>query len=151
MEPIGAVTRLTKKLYPLSDDVGNAPFDLQDGVTLTIALPAVGAATAQEGDGEGSFPLAPLTIVNASGSTTAVNGAAKPVATIPQLADYLINGFWQYNDTIAHHWASSTITYNINGLTTSEQFLAQSALNAWHEVANINFVQTSGAANITFN
>src|SRR4051794_4060294 len=82
---IGTVTRLTKKLYPLtSDDVGDAPFDLQDGVTLTIGLPAVGAATAQEGDDEGSFPLAPLTIVNASGSTTAANGAAKPVATIPQ-------------------------------------------------------------------
>ena len=32
----------------------------------------------------------------------------------------------------------------------NEQMLAQSALNAWHEVANLNFVQTTGAANITF-
>ena len=52
---------------------------------------------------------------------------------------------------IAHHWASNTITYNITGLNAAEQFLAQSALQAWHEVANITFVQTSGAANITFN
>ncbi len=75
----------------------------------------------------------------------------KPVGTIAQLADYLINGFWQYEGTIAHHWATNTITYNISGLTAAEQFLAQSALNAWHEVANINFVQTTGSANITFN
>lgn len=77
-------------------------------------------------------------------------GAAKPVATIAQLADYLVNGFWQYTGTIAHHWASNTITYNISSLNTAEQFLAQSAMQAWHDVANINFVQTTGAANITF-
>ena len=76
--------------------------------------------------------------------------AAKPVTSIATLADYLVNGFWQYNNTIAHHWASSTITYNISGLNSAEQFLALSALQAWPEVANINFVQTSGAANITF-
>ncbi|MFL6837919.1 MAG: M10 family metallopeptidase C-terminal domain-containing protein, partial [Bradyrhizobium sp.] len=97
-------------------------------------------------DGE-PYPLADAT----GGSTSVSAGAAKPVATIPQLADYLVNGFWQYNGTIAHHWASNTISYNINGLNAAEQFLARSALNAWHEVANVNFVQTSGAANITFN
>ena len=83
-------------------------------------------------------------------SSTSVTSAAKPVATIAQLADYLINGFWQYNGTMAHHWGSSTITYNISGLNANEQMLAQSALNAWHEVANLTFVQTTGAANITF-
>src|SRR5262249_1427707 len=74
----------------------------------------------------------------------------KPVATIAQLADYLVNGFWQYNSAIAHRWASNTITYNIDALNAAEQFLAQSALQAWHDVANINFVQTAGTANITF-
>ena len=73
------------------------------------------------------------------------------MATIPQLADYLVNGFWQFAGEISHHWGSNTISYNINGLTSAEQFLAQSALKAWYEVANITFVQTSGAANITFN
>ena len=79
-----------------------------------------------------------------------VTSAAKPVASIATLADYLVNGFWQYNNTIAHHWASNTITYNITGLNSAEQFLAQSAMQAWSEVANITFVQTSGSANITF-
>src|SRR5439155_23435298 len=90
------------------------------------------------------FPLAADTV------TTVVTSAPKPVASIATLADYLVNGFWQYNNTIAHHWASNTVTYNINGLNSAEQFLALSALQAWKDVANINFVQTTGAANITF-
>ncbi|MFZ2157203.1 MAG: M10 family metallopeptidase, partial [Bradyrhizobium sp.] len=100
-------------------------------------------------DGDESFPLAPAAAVDA-GTVNSVNSAAKPVATIAQLADYLINGFWQYNGTYAHHWGSATISYNISGLNANEQMLAQSALNAWHEVGNLTFVQTSGAANITF-
>src|SRR4030095_7593675 len=76
--------------------------------------------------------------------------AGKPVASIATLADYLVNGFWAYNSTPAHHWASNTISYNITGLNSAEQFLAQTAMQAWSEVANVTFVQTSGAANITF-
>ncbi len=89
-------------------------------------------------------------VVDAGGVTDLTVSAAKPVASIAQLADYLVNGFWQYNGTIAHRFASNTITYNINALNSAEQFLAVSAMQAWHDVANINFVQTSGAANLTF-
>ena len=96
-----------------------------------------------EGD---PFPLA-----DAAGSVFNLEvSAGKPVASIATLADYLVNGFWQYNSTPAHHWASNTISYNITGLNSAEQFLAQTAMQAWSEVANITFVQTSGAANITF-
>ncbi|MCK1642853.1 M10 family metallopeptidase C-terminal domain-containing protein [Bradyrhizobium sp. 157] len=91
----------------------------------------------------------PLAVDAASGSSGEVY-AAKPVASIATLANYLVNGFWQYNNNIAHHWASNTITFNINGLNSAEQFLALSALQAWSDVANISFVQTSGSANITF-
>ncbi len=75
---------------------------------------------------------------------------AKPTGTIAQLADYLLNGFWQYAGEIPHYWGTNVISYNISGLNAAEQFLAQSALNAWHEVANITFVQKTGSANITF-
>lgn len=98
-----------------------------------------------------SYPTADHTVAAASVSAAQLAAADKPVATIPQLADYLINGYWQYNGEIAHHWDIGTISYNISGLNTAEQFLAQSALEAWHEVANLSFVQTTGAANITFN
>ncbi len=52
--------------------------------------------------------------------TVAVVGP-KPVASIATLADYLVNGFWQYNSTLAHHFASNTVSYNINGLNSAEQ------------------------------
>ena len=61
-----------------------------------------------------------------------------------------MNGFWSYNNALSHQWSSNTITYNITGLNSAEQSLARSALAAWHDVANVNFVETSGTANITF-
>ena len=143
MERPAHVSSLTKKPHLLSDDDGGAPAS-DGGAIPSGGLPRSAAATGDEGDG---FPLTTFAATDASSAST----ATKPVASIPQLADYLINGFWQYNNTFAHHWSTSTISYNITGLNAAEQFLAQSAMNAWHEVANINFVQTTGAANITFN
>jgi serralysin len=134
-----------KKNTSFPDDVGAAP-SYDEGSPMP-ALAAANGGLFVDNDGD-SYPLA-LSDATAGSSTSA--GSAKPVATIATLADYLINGFWQYNHTTAHHWASSTITYNIGGLNAAEQFLAQSALQAWHEVANVTFVQTTGAANITFN
>ncbi|MBV9556861.1 MAG: M10 family metallopeptidase, partial [Pseudolabrys sp.] len=93
--------------------------------------------------------LFPLADVSAGSSSQA--SAGQPVASIPTLAAYLLNGFWQYNGESAHHWATTTLTYNITGLTSAEQFLATSAMNAWHEVTNVTFVATTGSANITFN
>jgi serralysin len=78
-------------------------------------------------------------------------GAAKPVGSFAQLADYLVNGYWQSNGTVAHHWAASTITYSLGNLNATEQALAVAALALWQDVANITFVQTGGAANINFN
>ena len=126
------------------DDVGTiAAADAGNGP----AMPARGGAYDPLFHDEGEpFPLA----LDAGSVVEFVTYAAKPVASIATLADYLVNGFWQYNNSLAHHWASNTITYNINGLNSAEQFLALSALQGWKEVANINFVQTTGAANITF-
>jgi serralysin len=112
------------------------------------AMPGHGRADDRLFYDEGEpFPLAQDA---ASAVNTFVTYAAKPVASISTLADYLVKGFWQYNNSLAHHWSSSTVTYNITGLNAAEQFLALSALQAWQDVANINFVQTSGTANITF-
>ena len=72
------------------------------------------------GDDGDPYPLA----LDAGSVFTLEVSAAKPVASIATLADYLVNGFWQYNNTVAHHWASHTITYNITGLNSAEQFLA---------------------------
>lgn len=134
-----------KKNSLLPDDIWTFPSDDDPGIGRA-ALPPGGAGDTLFVDEGEPYALA----ADTGGTTGLVVGAAKPVATIAQLADYLVNGFWQYNGTIAHHFASSTITYNISALNAAEQFLAVSAMQAWHDVANINFVQTSGAANITF-
>ena len=86
-----------------------------------------------------------------SGSASTNNGSSSPVATIPTLATWLTNGFWTNQGTLAHHWASNTITYNLGNLNAQEQALALSALTAWSQVANINFVQVASGANINFN
>ncbi len=111
-----------------------------------VTLPPAGTNVALVIDDGEPFSLA----VNAGAVTTLAVGTAKPVASIAQLADYLVNGYWQYSGTIAHHFASNPITYNISALNPAEQFLAVSAMQAWHDVANVNFVQTTGTANITF-
>ncbi|MEH2625591.1 serralysin [Bradyrhizobium sp. AZCC 1719] len=110
------------------------------------ALQPEGTQDQEFGDEGEPYPLA----LEAASVSSGEAYAAKPVASIATLADYLVNGFWQYNNNIAHRFASNTITFNINGLNSAEQFLALSALQAWSDVANISFVQTSGSANITF-
>ena len=131
-----------KKNGLLSDDI--RVFQTSDAGEANSAFPPGTHDTVFRDDGD-LFPLA------AGGSGfDLVLSAPKPVASIATLADYLVNGFWQYNVTSAHHFASNTISYNITGLNSSEQFLALTAMQAWSEVANISFVQTSGAANITF-
>src|SRR5262245_65248837 len=92
--------------------------------------------TAEVSDGGDTFPLA------AGGSASTSAGSSSPVASIATLATWLVNGFWQNQSALPHHWASNTITYNLGNLNAQEQALALSALNAWHEVANLNFVQT---------
>jgi serralysin len=82
-----------------------------------------------------------------AGGTTS---AGQQVGTIAQLADYLVNGYWTQFGDIPHHWASSTITYNLGNLDPSEQSLASAALNLWSQVANIAFAQAA-SANINFN
>src|SRR5215475_15009770 len=108
--------------------------------------PVAGRTEAAEYFDEGEpLPLA------AGGSASTGAGSSSPVASIPTLATWLVNGFWQNQSALPHHWASGTITYNLGNLNAQEQSLALSALSAWQQVANIAFVQTSGAANITFN
>jgi serralysin len=133
-----------KKNGLLSDDIW-ALQALEPGTGTPASAPDAVRETMFRDQGD-SFPLA-----DAAGSVFNLEvSAGKPVASIATLADYLVNGFWAYNSTPAHHWASNTISYNIAGLNSAEQFLAQTAMQAWSEVANVTFVQTSGAANITF-
>src|SRR5947208_1493130 len=98
-----------KKNHSLFDDAWTFAAPDADGGAPVPAHEAV-HGTRDFDDDDDSFPLAAEVV------TSVVTSAAKPVASIAGLADYLVNGFWQYNNTVAHHWASHTITYNITGL-----------------------------------
>jgi hypothetical protein len=68
---------------------------------------------------------------------------------LSNLADYLTAGFWAY-EGLAPVYRTNALTVNISALSAPEQALAVSALNAWHEVANLTFTFTSGLADITY-
>src|SRR5215468_159978 len=124
----------------------DALVDLDESGFAPSPGPVAGRTEAAEYFDAGDvFPLA------AGGSASTSAGSSSPVASIPTLATWLVNGFWTNQSALPHHWASSTITYNLGNLNAQEQSLALSALSAWQQVANISFVQTSGAANINFN
>jgi serralysin len=75
--------------------------------------------------------------------------AYKPVVTVQDAADYLTNTYWEVTGATARHFASTTISFNIDGLTAARQTLALDAFQLWSEVCGISFVQTHGAGNIT--
>ena len=74
-------------------------------------------------------------------------------ATLDQLADYLTDGHWNDISRSGRSWDTSSdnvITVNLTGLTAAGQQLARWALEAWEMVANLDFVETGGSADITF-
>lgn len=103
-------------------------------------------------DAGNSFALVTKTMdgaaVPASGAGTG-GGSAATLASIPTLGNYLAN--LSPTSSLGHHFASGTITVNLSGLSLAGELMyARAAMAAWARVANINFVETAGAAQITF-
>jgi hypothetical protein len=74
----------------------------------------------------------PRASTNDASSGTSDTSAGQPVGTIAQLTDYLVNRYWtQFAGTVAPHWPSNVITYNLGNLNVSEQTLALIALILW--------------------
>ncbi|WP_428675192.1 beta strand repeat-containing protein [Reyranella sp.] len=107
------------------------------------------------------FPGAPanasLALLNQPGASGSLQGqgdppAAASFASISTLADYLVEGYWDYRGAGPRHWADPTnISVNIQDLTTAERTIAQQALGLWSSVADIAFTFTTGSADIAFN
>ncbi len=73
------------------------------------------------------------------------------VGTLDELAAFLTDGYWGARGGRA--WDTSTsnqITVNITALTAEGQQLARWAFEAWEMVANIEFVEVFGTADMTF-
>ena len=92
------------------------------------------------------------------GASTDTNTAPSVAAHVPtgsveDLANYLTDGYWADNGGARHTFDTSTsniITVNITGLTADGQRLARWAMEAWESVADIQFAEISGPAQITF-
>lgn len=71
--------------------------------------------------------------------------------TWDQIALQLTNGYWGGTSYRFQLDPTRTLTYNVTGLSASEQAIAVAALQAWAEVTGINFVaSTSANANLMF-
>jgi len=93
--------------------------------------------------------------VGMSGAVAAVAWApaGTSTATPEQMAAYLTRGFWVEKGEIPHSWdtsASNVITVNLTGVSAGMKELVRAALEAWEAVADIDFREVSGTADITF-
>ena len=76
--------------------------------------------------------------------------APPPVATVDEIADQLVNGYWGGDD---HHFnvtQGGSITVNLSGLTTAAKTLATAALQTWTDIIGVNFVQVTSGGQIIF-
>lgn len=90
---------------------------------------------------------------SASAKTASSSEAASlPVWSVDKIADYLTEDYWEWkSDSDERSFAKTTVTYNISGLTSQEQTLAQYALSAWSVATGLTFVaSTSSSADIIF-
>jgi len=75
------------------------------------------------------------------------------VGTLDELAAYLTDGYWQDSGRSQRSFDTSSdnqISVDITGLTAGGQQLARWAFEAWETVANIDFVEVSSGADMTF-
>jgi len=92
-----------------------------------------------------------LTQVEGSGGPTTVSTPGL-VYTYDQIADQLTDGYWNDGWGGPRSWdiaPGGTITYNVTGLTTARADLARDAFDAWAMVTGLDFVEQSGASDIT--
>ena len=75
---------------------------------------------------------------------------ALPVYSYNQIAAQLTDGYWNSEGLWRHSFTTPTITYNIQGLTSTGKDLAVAALQRWADVTGISFVATTGSAQIQF-
>ncbi|SMP05991.1 M10 family metallopeptidase [Shimia sagamensis] len=78
-----------------------------------------------------------------------------PIAdgSVQDMADYLTSGYWTDNGGTSRSFdtsVSNVITVNITSLSAAGQQLARWAFEAWELVADIDFQEVAGAANISF-
>lgn len=88
-----------------------------------------------------------------TGTSITTLSASLPTYSVTQIADYLSNGYWQDTGRSARKFdvsAGGTLTYSVAGLEAAGVWFVEKALEAWTAVTGINFVLTTGTADIAF-
>ncbi len=99
----------------------------------------------------GSQPVGHVVASAAVGGGIQLKLELPPVATNDQIADQLINGFWNWNGEGAHHFnvgQGGTITIDIHTLNSTEQSMARMAFGQWHDIIEIKFQEVTTGAQI---
>ncbi|MCK6418879.1 MAG: M10 family metallopeptidase C-terminal domain-containing protein, partial [Alphaproteobacteria bacterium] len=81
------------------------------------------------------------------------SGAPTTYATPQQMADQLINGYWNNVGWSYHNWGtnSPTVTFSLsNEFSSAEKASIRMAFSLWSQVANISFSEVSSGAQISF-
>lgn len=71
-----------------------------------------------------------------------------PNFTLDQIADQLTDGYWDssfQSNRAFDLGADRTLTYDVSALSSAEQFVARTALQAWTDVSGIRFVPYEGS------
>lgn len=87
-----------------------------------------------------------------TGSYTVTVAEAAPITTFSdqQIADQLREGYWGGSARAFNIGGDNALTVNITALSTTYQDYARQALETWADIMGIQFTETTGSAEITF-
>lgn len=86
-------------------------------------------------------------------SLSVTSATPPPVGTLDELATFLTDGYWASSGRSARQWDTSTsnqVTVDLSALTATGQQYARWAFEVWEGVADLDFVEVTGGAQITF-
>ncbi|HVF36563.1 MAG TPA: FG-GAP-like repeat-containing protein [Sphingomicrobium sp.] len=73
-----------------------------------------------------------------------------PVGTVEQMAEQLVEGYWNGNDHRFNVSPGGQLTVNLTALTPAGQTLARAALQTWTDIIGVTFVEVAVGGQITF-
>ncbi|MBK9081013.1 MAG: M10 family metallopeptidase C-terminal domain-containing protein [Rhizobiales bacterium] len=86
---------------------------------------------------------------NTTGNYTVTLTEVTGFATMDAIATQLTTDYWTTSGDLPHHFAGTTITYNVAGLTAEAKTLARLALGTWADATGLHFTETTSPAQIT--